>query len=56
MADMENAETTPAQRAQLAKAWDTIENRKRILKGRGTPKPEEPKAPKKAVVRDTFQE
>lgn len=39
MADMQNGVTTPAQRASLAKAWDTIEDRKRILKGKGQPKP-----------------
>ena len=39
MADMKNTATTPTQRASLAKAWDTMEDRKRILKGKGEPKP-----------------
>ena len=28
--------------AQLTRSWDTLENRKRILRGRGLPKPVEP--------------
>lgn len=39
--DARNPETTAASRAQVARAWDVLEERKRILRGRGLPKPVE---------------
>lgn len=36
-ADIDSSETTPAARAQLARAWDTLEERKRILRNRPLP-------------------
>jgi hypothetical protein len=37
--DLENVETTPAARAQLARAWDCLEERKRVMKMKPAPKP-----------------
>lgn len=52
MNDMRNPKTTPAARAQLARAWEAIEERKRILRGRPLPgslKPEPKKAKPKPL-------
>ncbi len=38
MIDMESGETLPPARAQLARAWDAISERIRILRGLGAPK------------------
>jgi hypothetical protein len=41
----------------LVRAWDLLEDRKRIIKGRGVPKPEEPAKPKRKVpVAGMFRE
>ena len=37
MKDMENAETTPTQRAVCARAWEQLEERLRILRGKPLP-------------------
>jgi hypothetical protein len=37
--DVLNPETEPRERAQCACAWEKLEDRKRILKGIGAPKP-----------------
>ena len=40
----------PGDIANLVKSWDLLENRKRILRGKGLPKPlEAPQKPKKAL-------
>lgn len=39
MRDIENPATKPIERAQLARAWDALEERKRILKMKPLPKP-----------------
>lgn len=36
--DCRDDETTPAQRAQAMRAWCDLEDRKRIIKGKGLPK------------------
>lgn len=38
MRDMKSADTLPAARAQLARAWECLEERKRILRMRPKPK------------------
>jgi len=62
LADAESAEIEPDMRARVAtaysqvlKGWDTMEDRKRILRGRGLPKPVEarnaqPKQKRRAPV------
>lgn len=40
-----DAETTPAAQAQLMRAWDVLEERKRVLRMRPAPKPVEVPAP-----------
>jgi hypothetical protein len=59
VADALNPETTPAARAQVARAWEVLEERKRILRGRPLPgslRPEQatPKhmAPREAIFRE----
>ena len=37
--DAINPTTKPSDRAQVARAWDVLEDRKRVLKGKGAPKP-----------------
>jgi hypothetical protein len=47
---------TPSELANLAKSWDLIENRKRILRGKGLPKPIEPATKKRPITQETFRE
>lgn len=49
-------ETTAKDVASLSAAWDRMEDRKRILKGRGVPRPEEPAKPKAKRHEGTFVE
>lgn len=52
---MMNPKATPNQVAALTSAWDRMEDRKRILKGRGEPKPvESVPVVKPAMVAQTF--
>lgn len=48
--DIEAQGTKPIERAQLARAWETLENRKRILRGRGLPKPVDGAKPKQRAA------
>ncbi len=38
LVDALSPETSPVARAQVARAWDVLEDRKRVLKGKGAPK------------------
>jgi hypothetical protein len=53
MADARRETTTPAARAQLARAWDVLEERKRIL--RMKPKPKDVDVTKAARARQPYR-
>lgn len=56
-ADATNPALKPAERSTAMKAWDILENRKRILRGKGLPKSIEGKDLKpKRMLRATFSE
>lgn len=55
--DASNPELSPRDRATAARAWDILENRKRILRGKGLPKSIDNKDLKpKRQVHPTFSE
>ena len=54
--DIMSPDTRPSDRAQLARAWDTLEERKRVLRGKPLPgslKPPPPK-PKGSLPREAL--
>lgn len=59
VADALNPDTTPAARAQVARAWEVLEERKRILRGRPLPgslRPEKAKPKHAGLLHASFTE
>ncbi len=54
--DARDDKTTPSQRAQLARAWSELEERKRILRMRPKPKDIDVSKPVKNIQQPTFTE